>query len=80
MVWRMQRILWIAKISDECVLRETDTTSSLMRKIRNRQATFFGHVIRREKLEHLVITGMIERKRYWGKQREKMLGGLQKVT
>ena len=80
MVRRKQRILWIAKISDECVLRESDTTRSLMSKIRNLQATFFGHVIRREKLEHLVITGMIEGKRYWGKQREKMLGGLKKVT
>ena len=33
----------------------------------------FGHVMGREKLEHLVTTGMIEGIRSKGKQREKML-------
>ena len=39
---------------------------------------FFGHVIRREKLERLVTTGMNEGKRSTGKQREKLLDGLKK--
>ena len=38
--------------------------------IRKRHATFF----RREKLEHLVTTGMFDGKRSTGKQREKMDG------
>ncbi|GFO23959.1 hypothetical protein PoB_005046400 [Plakobranchus ocellatus] len=46
------------------------------RKIRKRQATFFGHVMRREKLENLVTTGMLEGKRSRGKQREKLIEGL----
>ena len=35
--------------------------------------TFFGHVMRREKPEHLVTSGMIV-----GKQRQKLLNGLTK--
>ncbi|GFN87199.1 exportin-6 [Plakobranchus ocellatus] len=38
--------------------------------------TFFGHVMRREKLENLVTTGMLEGKRSRGKQREKLIEGL----
>ena len=38
----------------------------------------FGHVIRTEKLKHLVTTGRIEGKRSRGKQLEKMLDGLAK--
>ena len=37
-------------------------TRSLINRIHYHQATFLGHVMRREKLEHLVTTGMIERK------------------
>ena len=53
---------------------------SLINRIRMRQATYFGHVMRREKLEHLVTTGKIEGIRSKGKQREKMLDGLTKVA
>ena len=40
------------------------------------QATFFGLVMRREKLEHPQTNRMIEEKRSTGKHCEKMLGGL----
>ncbi|GFO39084.1 hypothetical protein PoB_006997200 [Plakobranchus ocellatus] len=49
-----------------------------MNKIRKRQATFFGHVMREGKMEHIVTTGMMEGKRSRGRQREKMLDGLTK--
>ena len=55
------------------MLRQGDTRSTLNR-IRKRQANFFGHVMRREKL-HLVISRMIEGKRSRGKQREKIYDG-----
>ncbi|GFO07736.1 hypothetical protein PoB_003424100 [Plakobranchus ocellatus] len=57
-------------------LEEAHTTRLLISKIRKRQATFFGHVMRREKLENLVTTGMLEGKRSRGKQREKLIEGL----
>ena len=74
---RMLRIPWTAKKLNETVLRDADTRY-LMNRVYKRQATFFGRVMRREKLEHLVKTGMIEGKRSRGKQREKMLDGLTK--
>ncbi|GFN78614.1 endonuclease-reverse transcriptase [Plakobranchus ocellatus] len=70
------RISWTAKKTNDTVLEEAHTTRLLISKIRKRQATFFGHVMRREKLENLVTTGMLEGKRSRGKQREKLIEGL----
>ncbi|GFO31479.1 sodium-independent sulfate anion transporter [Plakobranchus ocellatus] len=67
---------WTAKKTNDTVLEEAHTTRLLISKIRKRQATFFGHVMRREKLENLVTTGMLEGKRSRGKQREKLIEGL----
>ena len=57
---RMLRISWTAKKSIESMLREADTTTSFINRIRKHQATFFGHVMRRQKLEYLVTIGMID--------------------
>ncbi|GFN84853.1 hypothetical protein PoB_001135900 [Plakobranchus ocellatus] len=65
-----------SKKTNDTVLEEAHTTRLLISKIRKRQATFFGHVMRREKLENLVTTGMLEGKRSRGKQREKLIEGL----
>ncbi|GFN99673.1 serine/threonine-protein phosphatase 6 regulatory ankyrin repeat subunit b [Plakobranchus ocellatus] len=73
---RMLRISWTAKKTNDTVLEEAHTTRLLISKIRKRQATFFGHVMRREKLENLVTTGILEGKRSRGKQREKLIEGL----
>ena len=64
--------------NETVLLREDDTRRLLMNRIRKRQATFFGHVMRRENLEHPVTTGMIDGKRSTEKQRENMLDGLTK--
>ena len=48
---RMLLFSWNAKKSNERMLRDADTTRSPIKRIRKRQATFFGHVMRREKLE-----------------------------
>ena len=73
---RMLRIPWTAKKSNETVLKEADSKRSLVNKIRKRQSSFIGHVMRREKMEHLVTTGMLEGKRSRGRQREKVLDSL----
>ena len=56
-------------ISNEDVLRRAGTESGLMNSIRKRQMEFFGHVMRRESLEHLAVTGKIEEKRGRGSPR-----------
>ncbi|GFO06357.1 endonuclease-reverse transcriptase [Plakobranchus ocellatus] len=73
---RMLRIPWTAKNSNERVLNEGNKRRLLVRTIRKRQATFLGHVMRREKLEQLVTTGKLEGKRSRGRQREKITDGL----
>ena len=45
------------------VLKEAETNRSLVQKIRKQQATFFGHVMRREGLEHFLTTGKLDRKK-----------------
>ena len=76
---RMLRTSLSAKNSKETVLREAFTTRSLLNRIRKHQVTFFGPMIRREKLEeYFLTTGMIEGKRSRGRQREKILDGLTK--
>ncbi|GFO43397.1 craniofacial development protein 2-like protein [Plakobranchus ocellatus] len=56
--------------------KAAEAHTTRLSKIRKRQATFFGHVMRREKSENLVTTGMLEGKRSRGKQREKLIEGL----
>ena len=73
---RMMKMPWMTKKSNDTVLKEAHTSRALVNKIRTRQTTFFGHVMRREKLEHLITTGMMEGKRSRGKKREKMTDGL----
>ena len=49
---------------------------SFAKEARKRQAVFFGHVMRRKELEHLVTTGKIDEKRSRGRQREKILDSM----
>ncbi|RUS70812.1 hypothetical protein EGW08_021432 [Elysia chlorotica] len=73
---RMLPISWTEKKSNKEVLEEAQAKPSIINKVRKRQTTFFGHVMRREGLEHLVTTGMIDGKRSQGRQREKMTDGM----
>ena len=68
----------VVKKSSEIVLQEADTTRSFINRICKGQRTFFSHVMRREKLKHLVTTGMIEGKCHSGKWRKEMFDGLTK--
>ncbi|GFR94562.1 RNA-directed DNA polymerase from mobile element jockey [Elysia marginata] len=51
---RMVRIPWTAKKPNDTVLSEIKTKRALINKIRKRQAICFGHIMRRERQEHLV--------------------------
>ncbi|GFR98808.1 eukaryotic translation initiation factor 3 subunit F [Elysia marginata] len=73
---RMLRVPWTARKTNEEVLKDTETTMSLMNRIRRSQAKFVGHIMRREGLENLITTGRMEGKKSRGIQREKMLDGM----
>jgi hypothetical protein len=75
---RMLKISYQDHVTNEEVLRRIQAKRSLLSNIRSRQARFIGHVLRREKMEHLITTGKIEGKKGRGRPREKLLDGLAK--
>ncbi|GFS16863.1 retrovirus-related Pol polyprotein LINE-1 [Elysia marginata] len=76
---RMLKISWTAKKAKyEGVLQEAQSKRSFLDKIRKRQATFFGHIMRQEKLENLIITRMMTGRRCRGRQRERLTDGMAK--
>ena len=66
-VRRMLRIPWIARKTNEEVLNEAGETRKILITARRRQEKFFGHVMRRKQLEHLVTTGKLNGKRCRGR-------------
>ena len=78
-MWFLRRIMkvpWTAKISNTIILQMANETRTLIKDIRKRQSDFFGHIIRKEQIEHIVITGKISGRRDRGRQREKIFDGL----
>ena len=67
------RISWTDRVTNEEVLERVGQRRALLGAIRKRQLEFLGHVIRREKIEHLCLRGMIEGRRSRGRQRKKFL-------
>ena len=67
---RMLRISYKDRVTNEEVIRRANVDRTLMKDIVKRQMEFFGHVIRKEEVENLVVTGFIEGKTVRGRQRE----------
>jgi hypothetical protein len=63
-----------AKISNKIILQMVSETRTLIKDIRKRQPDFFGHIIRKEQIEHTVITGKISGRRDRGRQPKENLG------
>ena len=76
---RMLKIPWSDKVTNEEVLRRAHSEKALLNEIVRRQMKFFGHVIRKDEVENLVITGFIEGTRARGRQRETFLTYLNKM-
>ena len=67
---RMMRISWTEHATNEEVLTRAQTERRLLKTIRKTQLEFLGHVMRKEGLENLTMTGKIEGKRSRGRQRK----------
>ena len=67
---RMLRISYKDRLTNEEMLRRANVDRTLMKDIVKRQMEFFGHVIRKEELENIVVTGFIKGERARGRQRE----------
>ena len=62
-LWRMQRISYVARKTNEKILQQAEQKRELLKNVMNKQLQFFGHVMRKQKLEHIVIYGKIRGKR-----------------
>src|SRR5579871_2468099 len=69
---RMLRTPWTDRKRNEDVLKEINSKRQLHNHIRRRQSTFFGHIMRRGKMEHIVATGKLNGRRGRGRPREKI--------
>jgi len=67
---RMLRIAWTDKVSNDQVRQRANTSRNLLKVIVSRQIRFVGHVMRKNQLEAVALTGMIEGKRARGRQRK----------
>ena len=76
---RMQRISYVTRKTNEEILQQTGQKRELLKNVMNRQLQFFGHVMRKQKLEHVVICGKIRGKRARGRQRLKLMDQLKDV-
>ena len=59
----MLRVSLTERKSNEEILRTTNEKWKVMCNIRERQAEFLGHVMRKRNLEHLVTMGKMEGER-----------------
>jgi len=78
-VWflrRMLKISWTEKKRNEEVFKEAEVHRTLMKRIRQRQLAFLGHVLRKHGLENLVVTGRIYGRKARGRQRLKYVDSL----
>ena len=82
-MWIWRRVLsvsWTERVTNQRILERMGTTRELLNTIRKRQLQFLGHILREEGLENLCLTGKIEGRRARGRQREKYMDGLRRVT
>lgn len=71
-VWFLRRILkvsYTSHTSNNDVFRRMQCRPNMLQKIRHQQLSFLGHVLRKDGLENVVITGRVPGKRSRGRQR-----------
>ena len=66
---RMLKIPWTERISNERVLTIANVKRKLLQTIKKRKMSFLGHVMRRKRIENLLLTGKVEGKKARGRQR-----------
>jgi len=79
-LWRMEKVKWTEKITNEEVLNKIIKKSNIMSDISKRQISFFGHILRKDKLEYLAVTGKVVGKRTRGRRRTLFTDQLVKST
>ena len=74
---RLLSILWIARRSNQSILKEISSEYSLERLMLKLKPQYFGHLMRRtDSLEKTLMLGKIEGRRRKGRQRMRWLDGI----
>jgi len=77
---RMLRISWTSHTTNEDIMLKADRRRKLQTTIWLKQLQFFGHVMRKEEMEELFVTGRIEGKRDRGRQWLTYVSSMEKWT
>ena len=72
------RIAWTDKVSNVEVLSRAAVNRKLFSSIRDKQLQFLGHIIRKDSIENLALTGKIDGKRSRGRRRMLWMSSLTK--
>ena len=75
----MLRISWKDRITNNEVYHRMGTSKALLGDIVRQQLSFLGHMLRKDELEKLVVTGVVDGKQARGRQRETFLTYLGKI-
>ena len=76
---RMLKVSWTEMRSNTNILETIDSQRELLAVMRKRQMIFFGHVMRADGLENLVVTGRIPGSRSRGRPRKKYVDVMKEV-
>ena len=77
---RMFRVSWKDHISKEEILKRANSEKGLIKTIRQRQLSFLGHVLKKDKIENLVVPGETEGKKSRGRPRLTCISSLCKCS
>ena len=76
---RMLHISWKDHVTNDEVLRRGRTERKLMNRIRAGQMSLLGHIMRKHRLENIVVTGKIEGERSRGRPRLNFMKSLSQL-
>jgi len=75
--WRLLRVPWTARRSNQSILKEISPEYSLEGLMLKLKSQYFGHLMRRtDSLEKILMLGKIEGRRRRGRQRMRWLDGI----
>ena len=77
---RKLKIIWTDKVTNEEVLQRAGTKRWMINSIAKRQASFFSHIIRKQGLENLAMTGKTLGRKSRGRQRRQYLDQIKEWT
>ena len=79
--WRQAlRISWTKKVTNAEVLMKTKPGQSLLNHVKKHQLAYFGHVMRSQGNEKMLVVGSTKGKRRRGRQRMRWMDGVKEAA